>query len=211
MKKLEDIDFYLVTYSSISRNGTLSDVKNAVDAGCKIVQYREKNKNKKEMINEAQQLKKICENKAILLIDNWTDIAIAVNADGVHIGQKDISVEKARRILGNDKIIGLTVHNVEEAIKAEKLGVNYIGLAPIFKTDTKEDSGIPCGIEMIEQVRKKVGLPIIAVGGIDKNNVVDVIKRGADGVVAVYAVLISNDVKKEVGDIIKIIKEVKSI
>ena len=211
MKKLEDIDFYLVTYSSISRNGTLSDVKNAVDAGCKIVQYREKNKNKKEMINEAQLLKKICGNKAILLIDDWTDIAIAVNADGVHIGQKDISVEKVRRILGNDKILGLTVHNVEEAIKAEKLGVDYIGLAPIFKTDTKEDSGIPCGVEMIEQVRKKVSLPIIAVGGIDKNNVVDVIKRGADGVVAVSAVLISDDVKKEVGDIIKIIKEVKSI
>jgi len=211
LKQLKDLDFYLVTYSSISRNGTFSDVVNAVDAGCKIIQYREKNKSKDEMINEAKKLKKICNSRAVFLIDDHVDVALAVGADGVHIGQNDFSVEDARQLLGNDCVIGLTVHNVEEALEAEKLDVDYVGLAPIYKTDTKDDSGIPCGPDMISEVRKNVNLPIVAVGGINKDNVSDVIKKGADGVVAVSAVLNSADVKKEVSDFIRIIKEVKSL
>ena len=210
MKKLNDLDFYLVTYSSISRKGTFSDVKNAVDAGCKIVQYREKNKSSREMIKEAKKLKQICEGKAIFLVNDRVDVALAVGADGVHIGQNDISVEDARRLTGPDKIVGLTVHNVKEAIRAEKMGADYVGLAPIYNTDTKEDSGIPCGPETIAQVRKNINLPIVAVGGVNKNNVKEVISKGADSVVSVSAVLSSDDVKKEIGDFIKIIKEVKS-
>ena len=211
MRQIKDLDFYLVTYSSISRKGTFSDVVNAVDAGCKIVQYREKNKSKDEMINEAKKLKEICNSRAVFLIDDHVDVALAVGADGVHIGQNDFSVEDARQLLGNDCIIGLTVHNVEEALEAEKLDVDYVGLAPIYKTDTKDDSGIPCGPDMISEVRKNVSLPIVAVGGINKSNVKDVISKGADGVVAVSAVLDSVDVKKEVSDFIRIIKEVKSL
>lgn len=210
MKQLKDLDFYFVTYSSVSRNGTFSDVVNAVDAGCKIVQYREKNKSIEKMTDEAKKLKEICNGRAVFLVNNHVDVALAVGADGVHIGQNDISVEDARQLLGNDCIIGLTVHNVEEALEAEKLDVDYIGLAPIYKTDTKDDSGIPCGPDMISEVRKNVNLPIVAVGGINKDNVSDVIKKGADGVVAVSAVLDSVDVKKEVSDFIRIIKEVKS-
>lgn len=210
MKKLNDLDFYLVTYSSVSRKGTFSDVKNAVDAGCKIVQYREKNKSAREMIKEAKKLKQICEGKAIFLVNDRVDVALAVGADGVHIGQNDISVEDARRLTGPDKIVGLTVHNVKEAIQAEKMGADYVGLAPIYNTDTKEDSGIPCGPETIAQVRKNINLPIVAVGGVNKNNVKEVISKGADSVVSVSAVLSSDDVKKEIGDFIKIIKEVKS-
>jgi thiamine-phosphate pyrophosphorylase len=211
LKQLKDLDFYFVTFSSVSRNGTFSDVVNAVDAGCKIIQYREKNKSKDEMINEAKKLKEICNSRAVFLIDDHVDVALAVGADGVHIGQNDFSVEDARQLLGNDCIIGLTVHNVEEALEAEKLDVDYIGLAPIYKTDTKDDSGIPCGPDMISEVRKNVNLPIVAVGGINKDNVSDVIKKGADGVVAVSAVLDSVDVKKEVSDFIRIINEVKSL
>ena len=211
MNSLKDIDFYLVTYSSISRNGTISDVRKAVDAGCKIVQYREKNKSTREMINEAKKLKEVCNGRAILLVDDRVDVALAVDADGVHLGQSDIPVETAKKLLGENKIIGLTIHNVEEALAAEKAGVDYIGLAPIFKTDTKEDSGIPCGLEMISKVREKVSLPIVAVGGIEKNNVKDVISSGAEGVVAVSAVLNSNDVFEEVSDFIRIIKEAKGV
>ena len=185
LKKIENLDFYLVTYSSISRNGTISDVKNAINAGCKIVQYREKNKSNNDMISEAKQLKKICNGKALFLIDDNVDVAIAVEADGVHLGQGDISVSTARRFLGSDKIIGLTVHNVNEALEAEKLDVDYIGIAPIFSTDTKEDSGVPCGVKMIKKIRDKTSLPIVAIGGINKKNVKDVVSNGADGVVAV--------------------------
>lgn len=205
-----NLDYYLVTYSSISRRGTLSDVNQAVDAGCSVIQYREKNKTTQKMVDEAKELKIICEGKAVFLINDRVDVASVVNADGVHIGQNDISVDDARRVLGVDKIIGMTVHNEKEAMEAEVFGVDYIGLAPIFQTDTKEDSGTPCGIDMIRKVRDCVCLPVIAVGGINKENVVDVIKAGADGVVAVSAVLDSDNVYSNVKDFIQIVKEAKN-
>ena len=211
MNNLEDVDFYLVTDSDSSKNGIFSDVENALKAGCKIVQYREKNKSTKDMIEEARQLKEICEGKAILLVNDRVDVALAVGADGVHIGQEDVPYETARLLLGMNKIIGLTVHNLEEAIEAEKLGVDYIGLAPIFKTDTKEDAREPIGTKMIETVRKNVGLPIVAVGGINKHNVKDVIDSGADSVVSIYAVLNSDNVYNEVSEFAKIIKEAKNV
>ena len=211
MNNLEDVDFYLVTDSDSSKNGIFSDVENALKAGCKIVQYREKNKSTKDMIEEVRQLKEICEGKAILLVNDRVDVALAAGADGVHIGQEDIPYETARLLLGMNKIIGLTVHNLEEAIEAEKLGVNYIGLAPIFKTDTKEDAREPIGTKMIETVRKNVSLPIVAVGGINKHNVKDVIDSGADSVVSIYAVLNSDNVYNEVSEFVKIIKEAKNV
>jgi thiamine-phosphate pyrophosphorylase len=210
LNKLEDIDFYLVTDSSLSKNGIFSDVENALKAGCRIVQYREKKKDTKTMINEAMQIKKICNNKALFLIDDRADVALAVNADGIHIGQDDIPYESARKLLGENKIIGLTVHNVDEAIEAEKLGVEYVGVAPIFDTDTKNDIKTPCGIEMIKKIRNEVKVPIVAVGGITKNNVKEVIDSGADSIVSIKPVISSDDVYSEVFDFINIIRGGKS-
>ena len=210
MIKFDEIDFYFVTDSELSKNKIFSDVENAIKAGCKVVQYREKNKSTKDMIEEAKQLKKICEGKAIFLVDDRVDIALAADADGVHIGQEDISFQTARVLLGKSKIIGITVHNLEEAIEAEKLGVDYIGLAPIYKTGTKEDARDPIGTKMIEIVSKEVNLPIVAVGGINKNNVKEVIESGADSVVSISAVMNSDDVYSEVSKFIEIIKECKS-
>ena len=211
MIKFDDANFYFVTDSELSKNNIFSDAENAIQAGCKIIQYREKNKSTKDMIEEARQLKEICEGKAILLVDDRADVALVVGADGVHIGQEDIPYETARLLLGMNKIIGLTVHNLEEAIEAEKLGVDYIGLAPIFKTDTKEDAREPIGTKMIETVRKSVSLPIVAVGGINKHNVKDVIDSGADSVVSIYAVFNSDNVYNEVSEFVKIIKEAKNV
>jgi len=210
LTKFNNFDFYFITDSELSKESIYSDTENAIKAGCKIVQYREKNKSKNEMINEAKRLKKICEGKATFLINDYIDIALACNADGIHIGQDDVSYETARTLLGKDRIIGLTVHSLEEAIDAEKLGVDYIGLAPIFKTGTKEDARDPIGVDIIKTVRKNVNLPIVAVGGINKNNVNEIILSGADSVVSIYAVLNSNDVYNEIKDFIDIIKRCKA-
>ena len=208
--KLNKIDYYLVTDSNLSIKGTIYDVENALKVGCKIVQYREKNKSTNEMIKEAKNIKKKCKGKAIFLINDRVDVVLAVNSDGVHLGQDDMPFEIARKILGNEKIIGLTTHDVKEAIEAEKIGADYIGLSPIFETGTKKDAGKACGIEMIKKVRKEVNIPIVAIGGINKENIVQVIQAGADAVVAISAIVCSNYVNREVSDFIKIIKESKS-
>ena len=210
LNKLGNIDFYMVTDSNLTRNGVVSDVEDALNAGCRIIQYREKNKSTKIMVNEAKKLKKLCTGKAIFLINDRIDVAQAVDADGIHIGQDDMDFKIARKILGKNKIIGMTVHNLEEAFEAERLGLDYIGVAPIFETDTKEDVIIPCGIGMIEKIREKVSLPIVAVGGIDKGNVKDVIHAGADSVVSIKSVLNSDDIYNEIKDFIRIIGECKS-
>jgi len=207
---LKEIDFYLVTDSGLSKKGTLSDVKEAVEAGCKIVQYREKNKSTKEMVDEASEIKIICGERAIFLINDRIDVALAIDADGVHIGQDDMPIETARKLLGADKIIGLTVHNVEEAIEAEKNGADYLGLGSIFDTSTKKDAGKGIGPASIREVKNAIKIPVVAIGGINKENCRPVVENGADSLVAISAVVCSDDVKRETEYFIDIIQKMKN-
>ncbi len=207
---LKEIDFYLVTDSGLSKKGTLSDVKEAVEAGCKIIQYREKNKSTKEMIDEASEIKRICSDRAICLVNDRIDVSLAVDADGVHIGQDDMPIETVRKLLGQDKIIGLTVHNVDEAVEAEKSGADYVGLGSIFDTFTKKDAGKGIGPTSIREVKNVVKVPVVAIGGINKENCRSVVENGADSLVAISAVVCSDDVKKETREFIDIIREIKN-
>ncbi len=201
-----DVDFYFITDSQLSKKGIFSDVNDALKAGCKIIQFREKNKDFDKMVYDAKLLKKKCNGKAIFLINDRLDVALEVEADGVHIGKSDVSFKDARKSLGNNKIIGLSVDNVKDAIDAEFVGANYVGLGPIFKTLTKKDAGNPCGIKMLKNVRKNIKIPIVAIGGITKKNVAEVIRNGADAVASVSAVICSDDVYREVNDFINIIR-----
>ncbi|MBN2110535.1 MAG: thiamine phosphate synthase [Methanosarcinaceae archaeon] len=206
---LDIIDFYLVTDSGLSKKGTLSDVENAVAAGCRIVQYREKSRTTKDMVLEAAQIKKLCGGKAIFLVNDRVDVAMAVDADGVHIGQDDMPISMARKLLGPDKIIGLTVHDVEEAKKAEQSGADYVGLSPIFNTSTKKDAGTGIGPESIRAVKDAICIPVVAIGGINKENCASVVRGGADSLVAISAVVCSEDVRKETMDLIDIIRKTR--
>ena len=139
----------------------------------------------------------LCRGRAIFIVNDRIDVALAVDADGVHIGQEDMPFTIARRLLGPDKIIGLTVHNVGEAEEAERLGADYIGLSPVFSTGTKQDAGAPCGIPMVRTVRERVRLPVVAIGGITRENVAGVISAGADSAAAISAVVCAEDVYRE--------------
>ena len=206
---LKEIDFYLVTDSELSKKGTLSDVKEAIEAGCKIVQYREKNRSTKEMIDEAAEIKRICDDKAIFLVNDRIDVALAVDADGVHIGQDDMPIETVRRLLGENKVIGLTVHNTDEAIEAEKKGADYVGLSPIFDIATKKDAGDGIGPEKIREIKNAINIPVVAIGGINKENCESVIQNGADSLVAISSVIRSDNVKNEIKSFIDTIRRIK--
>jgi thiamine-phosphate pyrophosphorylase len=207
---LDEIDFYLVTDSGLSKKGTLSDVEKAVAAGCRIIQYREKSISTKDMILEAEQIKALCGSESIFLVNDRVDVALAVDADGVHIGQDDMPMATARELLGPDKIIGLTVHNVEEALEAERMGADYVGLSPIFNTSTKKDAGDRIGPESIRPVKDAIKIPIVAIGGINKQNSESVIIGGADSLVAISAIVCSDDVEKETREFIDLIQRTRS-
>jgi thiamine-phosphate pyrophosphorylase len=206
---LREMDFYLVTDSGLSLHGTMHDVGAAIREGCSIVQYREKEKSTREMVVEASGVKELCAGRSLFLVNDRVDVALASDADGVHIGQDDMPFEIARRLLGPDRIIGLTVHDVPEALEAERLGADYVGVSPIFETGTKKDAGRACGVNMITEVRRAVHLPIVVIGGIATSNVASVIEAGADAAVAISAVVCSDDPAAEVREFREIIGKAK--
>jgi len=195
-KNLQNISFYFITDREISDKDEITQVKEALRGGANIIQYRDKNSSKEVLLQTASKLKEICDEKnAIFIINDYVDIAYTVDADGVHIGQDDMAYEQARSLI-KDKIIGVTVHNVEEAVKAETMGADYLGVSPIFSTNTKKDAGKAMGLELLKEIKKSVSIPIAAIGGINTDNVDSVIKAGADSVCAISATVIGDIASK---------------
>ncbi len=189
--------FYFITDTSLSRRGIESDVRNALKAKVEVVQYRDKYASVQEMYRQASILRRICK-RALFLINDRVDIALAVNADGVHLGQDDLPYKICRKILGKNKIIGVTAHSLEEARQAQKNGADYVGVSPIFSTSTKQDAGKPVGVDLIKKIKKHLSIPIIAIGGIDIYNAPRVIRAGADCLCAISAVVTKPDVRREI-------------
>ncbi|MDD1749336.1 MAG: thiamine phosphate synthase [Methanothrix sp.] len=191
--------YYFITDSKLSRAGNMSDVLSAVSCGVEVVQYRNKNAETRQMYEEAALLRKICQDSDItFLINDRVDIALAAEADGVHLGQSDMPCLAARKLLGPEKIIGVTVHNLAEALQAESIGADYLGVSPIFQTATKPDAGKPAGISLIEEIRAQVDIPLIAIGGINHSNASEVVRAGADGLCAISCVVAKENVKDEI-------------
>lgn len=190
--------FYFITDSKLSRRGNYSDVKSALRSNVEAVQYRAKDLSTKEMFEEALLLRRLCR-KTLFLVNDRLDIALGVLADGVHLGSSDLPYREARRLLGKKKVIGMTVHSLKEAIEAERLGADYLGVGPIFSTGTKPDAGEPLGAEILSRIKKSVSLPLVAIGGITLKNAHRVIACGADSLAAISAVVTKADVKSEIG------------
>lgn len=173
---------------------TLKEIVTIVlSSGARCIQYREKDKSRRDIYREALILRKLTnEFGAVFIVNDYTDIALAVNADGVHLGQKDLPLKEARKILGKEKIMGVSTHNIDEAIAAEAGGADYIGFGPVFHTATK-DAGKPKGIAMLKEIKKHVKIPVVAIGGINAGNLESVLKSGVDAV-AVSSAIIQGDI-----------------
>lgn len=171
-------------------------IVNAIDGGVTIVQLREKNATSKEFYEVAKNLRIITKRKNVkLIINDRLDIALAVNADGVHLGQDDLPCDIARSTLGNNKIIGISVHNVKEAIIAKNNGADYVGVGAIFNTSTKTNT-IKTSIDELKNIRKSINIPIIAIGGIKKDNIVHLKNTGINGIAVVSAIISSENIFK---------------
>jgi thiamine-phosphate pyrophosphorylase len=199
------LGYYFITDANLSRNGNVSDVKAAIAAGVKFIQYRNKKATSRLLYLEALKIRELCKNTK-LIINDRVDIALAVEADGVHLGSQDLPYQLARKFLGKRKIIGLTVHNLKEAKLAQKIGADYLGVSPIFSTVTKKDASFPCGIELLAKIRKQIHIPIVAIGGINLFNAKEVIEAGADSICAISAVLTKSNVTKEINKFQKLFK-----
>lgn len=158
-----------------------------IRAGVRCIQYREKDLSRREIYENAVTLRKLTGIfNAILIINDHADIALAVDADGVHLGQDDLPLKEARKIMGN-KIVGISTHNLAQAREAEGGGADYIGFGPVFPTTTK-DAGTPKGVDNIRIIKENVSIPVVAIGGIGLDNIASVINAGADAVAVATAI-----------------------
>ncbi|MDN5341983.1 MAG: thiamine-phosphate pyrophosphorylase [Oceanotoga sp.] len=205
MKFNKDIlKLYMIT--DINYMDERESVLKAVKSGATCVQYRAKNTDTKQMIEVAKDLKKICNHHNVpLIINDRLDIALAIQADGIHIGQDDMPIEIVKKYASN-MIIGVSASNIEQALIAEKKGADYIGAGAIFSTQTKKDANY-MGIESLKDLMKKIKIPVAAIGGINLKNIKKVLKTNIDGVCIISALLCSKDIEKTTKEFLKIIEE----
>ena len=170
-----------------------------IAAGIKIIQYREKEKNMKEKFYECKKIRRLtAENDVTFIINDDVDLAMIVEADGVHLGQKDLPVSEVRRIIGSDYIIGLSTHSPQQAVAAQNQDVDYIGVGPIFSTDTKADVCEAVGLEYLEYVVDNIDLPLVAIGGIKENNITEVYNKGARCISLVSEIVGADNIEKKI-------------
>ena len=189
----EQIDLYTVTCEELSNGRTNYEVLNAVIAGGgKIIQLRDKKCGKERFLEMAKDFRRITAEAGILLIINdYIDVAIEVDADGVHLGQEDFSIEEARKI-APDLIIGSSSHNLDEALKAQSNGADYVNIGPIFPTGTKQHLKV-VGVEMIKEIVPHLHIPFTVMGGIKITNINKVLQTGAEKIAVVTAVTMADD------------------
>ena len=181
-------------------------VEEALKAGVRAVQLREKDLPTRQLLDMAYRMKELtAKYSAKLFVNDRADIGICVNADGVHLGQASMPVYAARKVVGYKMMIGVSTHNLDEASIAEKEGADFITFGPVYHTPSKLKYGEPIGIEAFKKVCEKLSIPVFAIGGIKFDNATDVINAGADGIAAISGILGDNDIKLAVEEYLKIL------
>lgn len=197
MKDKIDYSLYLVTDREVLKEkDLLKAVEQAILGGVSLVQLREKDVSSLEFYNIAVNLKKLTDSYKIpLIINDRIDIAMAVDAAGVHLGQSDLPCSIARKIIGKDKILGISASTVESALKAKEEGADYLGVGAVFQTTTKLDAKA-VAIDTLKEIKEKTGIPVVAIGGINNVNYKQLERTGIDGMAIVSAILGKEDIKK---------------
>jgi thiamine-phosphate pyrophosphorylase len=193
---LQKVQLYVITDRKLSLGRELEEVVSlAIEGGVGMIQLREKNITDKEFYQLGLKIKKVTQTKKIpLIINDRLDIALAVGAEGVHLGQEELPIKIARKILGKDKIIGVSAETVNQAILAEEEGADYIGFGPIFYTKTKKIEKV-CGIGLLEEVQCEVSIPLFPIGGIDLENVSQITRLGIKRAAVISTVMSAKDTK----------------
>ncbi|GBC93596.1 Thiamine-phosphate synthase [bacterium HR15] len=180
---------YVITDPRLG-GGHIQGARAALQGGARIIQLRDKEATTRQLIEYAHALRTLTrEYNALLIINDRLDVALAVEADGVHLGQDDMPVLLARRVAGEELIIGVSAETVDEAIRAEVEGADYLGVGPMFTTATKPDAGMPIGPERLREIKQHVSIPVFGIGGITLGNAAQVLQAGADGLCVISAIL----------------------
>jgi len=200
-----------VTDRELARGRTTLEIAAAaIRGGVSCIQLREKTCSTREFIDEALAIRSLLARHEIpLIINDRVDVALAVKADGIHLGQKDMPCSMARQLIPENMIVGISVESLDDAIAAQKDGADYLGVSPIYPTPTKTDTAQALGLEGLRSIRSEVNLPLVGIGGLNADNAAAVIYNGADGVAVVSAIVAADDPEAATRDLIEIVRLAK--
>ena len=207
-----NLDLYVITDEGVSGNLSHAEIaKKAIAGGADVIQLRDKGCGCKELLRIGRVIREITRKTGTLFIVNdRLDVALACGADGVHLGQDDIGVGVARQIAPPGFILGVSVGTLEEAVRAERDGADYVAISPLFPTTSKNDAGPGYGLKALREIRQNVSVPIIAIGGVNRDNVNDVMAAGADGIAVISAVVGSPDIMKAARELRGMVRKSKA-
>lgn len=205
----KDLLLYAVTDRAwVGKETLYEQVEDALKGGATFIQLREKELDKESFLKEAIEIKKLCKKYNVpFVINDEVDIALYVDADGVHVGQSDMEAGNVREILGPDKIIGVSAQTVEQALLAEKRGADYLGVGAVFKTGSKDDAD-DVSHETLKAICEAVSIPVIAIGGITVDNVAELKGTGICGIAVISAIFAKPDIKEATNELLETVKEI---
>jgi thiamine-phosphate pyrophosphorylase len=201
---VKECDLCVVTDATLSRGRShVAVARETIAGGADVLQFREKDAPSRVLYEIAEEIRRLTEDAGVpFIVNDRVDIALAAGADGVHVGQEDLPATEARRLIGPDRILGVSAASLEEALSAERDGADYIGFGPVFEArGTKPDAASPRGLELLVGVCERCAVPVIAIGGINQGNVDRVIAAGAAGVAVISGVVGARDIAAAVRDL----------
>lgn len=194
LKSFSDVRLYVILSSHLSKKPVVEALCDVIQGGADAVQLREKTMSDSEFLVIANAFKKITsQSKTLFIVNDRAEIAKEVDADGLHIGQSDINIHTARKILGYDKILGISTHNISQARRAQQEGADYISVGPIFYTKTKGHEP-PVGLDYLKQVKREITIPFVAIGAINLDNIHEILNTGRPCVAICSAIICSNNI-----------------
>ena len=205
-------DLYVITDENVGLGRTPAEIaERAIAGGADAIQLRDKFCSSRDLIRIGKSLRAITRRgTTIFIVNDRLDVALACGADGIHLGQGDMRTDVARQIAPPGFLIGVSVSNVEEARQAEREGADYVALSPTFSTGSKHDAGPGHGLGMLREIRRNVSVPVVAIGGIDRHNVSEVIGAGADGIAVISAVVGATDITAAARELKNLIRQCKA-
>jgi len=207
-----NFELYVITDENIGQGKTHAEIAQlAIAGGADAIQLRDKSCSSRELIRIGRNVREITHrNSTLFIVNDRLDVALACGADGVHLGQGDMRTDVARQITPLGFIIGVSVSNVDEAVRAEREGADYVALSPTFSTVSKPDAGPGHGLEILREIRRNVSVPVIAIGGINCENICEVIAAGAKGVAVISAVVGAADITAAARVLKNIVRQCKA-
>jgi len=207
---MPDWSLCVITRRGAPGRDHLDIARAALRGGARLIQLRDKEMSGRALLEAARRLADLAQGHGgVLIVNDRLDVALAAGADGVHLGEEDLPIAAARRVLGDEAIIGASVANAQQAAEAEAAGATYVSVGSVFPTGSKADAGEPIGLAAVREVKRKVRLPVLAIGGISRDNVTEVIRAGADGVAVISAVASADDMERATAELLRLIADAR--